>query len=1084
MNMSLTSSSTASSRHNSIVDAIEESPGNAGFTSSLKERYHLACELATQGRLLNARTLFEELYEQAQLPQLRACIDNDLGTLAALNGDLPTAIGRFKSALLTDPECITAQANLAKLQLHVGTGSRERPAQTIVRAIGLRKTRVAIVSMLFNWPSTGGGTIHTAEAGKFLGLAGYEVRHFYSRFYEWGIGRMDQEPLAPSVVIDFDETSWNATEIGRRFRQAVDHFAPDFVIVTDSWNFKPLLAEAMQGYRYFLRLAAQECLCPLNNVRLLVDDQGQFSACPKHQFATPDSCRKCVRERGLQSGGLHQAERALSGYGSAEYDQRLREAFENAEGVLAVNPLIAAAISPYSKRVCIVPSGFDSRRFPWTKGELWDGERTAQRTTLLFAGLIEEFMKGFHVLRAACQQLWHKRQDFELVVTGQAPERPDEFCRYIGWQTQEQLPVQIRAADILVFPTIAEEALGRSAVEAMGAGRPVIASRIGGLQFTVTDGSTGLLFEPGNIEDLILKIETLLDDPETRQRMGQAGRARFESQFTWDAIISQHYSALLGPPNREYTDEELQNLRIAPGESVVLGCTLAIQNRPAHVLERTLQTYAYQSVQPADRVLLDYGSEASYYAAYRGACDRYGWRLISVKPDNPTYNRSAANNLAISFLDPCVNLVFKGDVDVLLGPDVLKSAAHSGQDRLCIFSCLTTTAATTYPTDFLRPEQFQQLCVDTPPLIPMDGEGVVAFPRRWFEQIGGFDLNFETWGFEDSDLRLRASWSIGFEQLAERTIIHQWHPRSETEPAIQRGWEYYQSTKPLRQVVRNAGQLSPRNTIVIIPDRRNNIRTTDPNHSTFVPQKVQVAIATRSLYEELYQISGEFLNFDSTNDDCPFEFSRYRIVGTSARNYFQQLLSLDADWVVNIDEDAFLIDQSALLELIQFMNAGGYAACGMPDGGVIPIRRHHPIACNAFFNIFDLRRIRRIWSDWKCATQSTCSPEFERLVPPFAKRCRLAFDDFEPYYGLFFSILAANEKILYLDANQWDDGISTFLKTPTGKSFLLHAWYAREWGTDSSTFERYRRLIDFARQCQLRNLKVHACDSVATAGNG
>jgi glycosyltransferase involved in cell wall biosynthesis len=154
-------------------------------------------------------------------------------------------------------------------------------------------------------------------------------------------------------------------------------------------------------------------------------------------------------------------------------------------------------------------------------------------------------MKGFHVLQEACSMLWQCRQDFEVVATGDPPGQVNPFTRFVGWQSQEDLPRQLRAADILAMPTIAQEALGRTAVEAMGVGRPVIASRLGGFPFTVIDGATGLLCEPGDPVDLANKIERLLDDRELRERLGLAGRRRFEEHYTWDVIIEKHYRPLL-----------------------------------------------------------------------------------------------------------------------------------------------------------------------------------------------------------------------------------------------------------------------------------------------------------------------------------------------------------------------------------------------------------------------------------------------------------------------------------------------------------------------------------------------------------
>ena len=122
--------------------------------------------------------------------------------------------------------------------------------------------RVAILGFLLNWPTTGGGNHHTAELPKFLALAGYEVKHFFARYQGWGIARVTDELISPSEAIPFDKSSWNVPDIPARFRQAVDSFAPDFVMITGAWNMKPLLAEAVRGYPDFLLYQAQENLEP------------------------------------------------------------------------------------------------------------------------------------------------------------------------------------------------------------------------------------------------------------------------------------------------------------------------------------------------------------------------------------------------------------------------------------------------------------------------------------------------------------------------------------------------------------------------------------------------------------------------------------------------------------------------------------------------------------------------------------------------------------------------------------------------------------------------------------------------------
>jgi tetratricopeptide (TPR) repeat protein len=220
---------------------------------------------------------------------------------------------------------------------------------------------------------------------------------------------------------------------------------------------------------------------------------------------------------------------------------------------------------------------------------------------------------------------------------------------------------------------------------------------------------------------------------------------------------------------------------------------------------------------------------------------------------------------------------------------------------------------------------------------------------------------------------------------------------------------------------------------------------------------MRLAVATRSMNDFLYEASGALLGLG-----CP----RHRLTGTDNFGYFRELLRLDADWVINLDEDAFVLSPDRLLGLVRVMEEGGYAACGMPDGGVVPIRRHNPAACNAFFNVFDLRRVRRDWRDWGRVEAATPRPEYEGRVAAFARRTPFAFDHFERYYGPFFALHDAGERILFLDAEEWPDGLSTLLKDAAGAPLLIHCWYARYWATSHNTRRRYQAVIDHARQVQ------------------
>ncbi len=77
------------------------------------------------------------------------------------------------------------------------------------------------------------------------------------------------------------------------------------------------------------------------------------------------------------------------------------------------------------------------------------------------------------------------------------------------------------------------------AVEAMAVGRPVVASRVGGLQEVVEDGRSGLLAPPGEPQAIAQAVNRLLSDQALRQRLAEAGRERVATQFSLDVMAEK-----------------------------------------------------------------------------------------------------------------------------------------------------------------------------------------------------------------------------------------------------------------------------------------------------------------------------------------------------------------------------------------------------------------------------------------------------------------------------------------------------------------------------------------------------------------
>lgn len=118
---------------------------------------------------------------------------------------------------------------------------------------------------------------------------------------------------------------------------------------------------------------------------------------------------------------------------------------------------------------------------------------------------------------------------------------------FVGHLDREGLSSFYRRARLIVVPSIWFEVCPLVILEAMSYGIPVLATRIGGLPELVDDGKTGLLFEPGNMVELAMKLRVLWDNPALCSELGQAGRqkaiAKYSSTFYYEKLIEVYERA-------------------------------------------------------------------------------------------------------------------------------------------------------------------------------------------------------------------------------------------------------------------------------------------------------------------------------------------------------------------------------------------------------------------------------------------------------------------------------------------------------------------------------------------------------------
>jgi glycosyltransferase involved in cell wall biosynthesis len=395
-------------------------------------------------------------------------------------------------------------------------------------------SRIAIIDLLFNWPPDGGARVDVKEVASRL-TAHHEVRLFVPDYRElFPRGAIAGELPFAVTRIPFSRYSFNCVQAPLRFARAVDAFRPDHVFIADGWCLKPYLVNALKRYRPVLRFYAYECFCLRSQGTLFRDD----ACCSRSILDGLRECLSCIFRNGanytrltLFSQELYAALAFLP-----SYPRVLHHALANASRVLCYNDHIRNLILPYQKNVILAPSGVDTDHFsPGPE------HRENRPPVILMTGRIPDRTKGFHVLREAIKLLQRNGTAFRVVIpVREAAPVCEEVITFIPWKTQEDLPPLYRDADICVVPSVGPEPFGIVALESMACGKPVVASRTGGLPLIVQDGVTGFLVPPGDPRALAEKLQILLRDSVLRKTMGTAARMRAH-EFRWDKIMNDIY---------------------------------------------------------------------------------------------------------------------------------------------------------------------------------------------------------------------------------------------------------------------------------------------------------------------------------------------------------------------------------------------------------------------------------------------------------------------------------------------------------------------------------------------------------------
>jgi len=193
-----------------------------------------------------------------------------------------------------------------------------------------------------------------------------------------------------------------------------------------------------------------------------------------------------------------------------------------------------------SEKVHLVPNGVDP--------DLWAPPviATPEREPLVLSWGRVQYEKGFQVLVQAIARLRKRVPDVRCVIAGRGSylaelqtqvdiEGVNDLVTLAGFVPDDELRSMLHRAGCVVIPSLYEP-FGIVALEAMASGAPTVVARTGGLAEIVEGTDAGLVFEPGNPDQLAALIEETLTDAVAARSLQQHAAELVAERYTWDAI--------------------------------------------------------------------------------------------------------------------------------------------------------------------------------------------------------------------------------------------------------------------------------------------------------------------------------------------------------------------------------------------------------------------------------------------------------------------------------------------------------------------------------------------------------------------
>lgn len=206
-------------------------------------------------------------------------------------------------------------------------------------------------------------------------------------------------------------------------------------------------------------------------------------------------------------------------------------------------------------RLVTIPNGLDYREMIVTKSPAQIRAELGIAAHARLVGIVGNIKqwKGQEVVIRAMQRVREQQPDAVCLLVGDCSPDDAQYRRRIDAVIREHglerhviitgyrsnVPDYVNAMEVLIHASVAPEPFGRVLLEGMALRKPLVASNGGAVPEIVQDGVTGLLFAPGDAEELANSLLTLLHRPELLNSMGEAGFTRLVEQFGIDSNVKR-----------------------------------------------------------------------------------------------------------------------------------------------------------------------------------------------------------------------------------------------------------------------------------------------------------------------------------------------------------------------------------------------------------------------------------------------------------------------------------------------------------------------------------------------------------------